>query len=143
MPDYKEDQIQEIFAHYDESTHQQLGELSSEFHKIVGGDLATGLFVIRGGFVETLHECVELFSSLGESKALKSIAQITKGFSGTVLDLINIVEIAHNYCYLHGIFADGIGRSRQVLDQLRRDCKSQLTAFNQQLILENVYFSLR
>ena len=143
-PQFGSDQVSDILMYFAQTHHLENFEQNlPRLQKITREDLALGLFLIRGNFVSHLFDCLELFSETKLDAGLKKAAQISKGFHGSVLDFINLIDIAYNYCYRTRGVAKGSSKYREILNNLRKDTKSQLTAFNQQLILESVFLNLR
>ncbi len=143
-PHFNSDQVSDILEYFArEHDLENMTEGLQRLQNIIRDDLAVGLFLIRGNYVGHLFDCIHLFSDTKLAEGLKKVAQISKGFKGSVLDFINLIEIAYNYCYRTLGVADGSGKYREILNNLRQDSKSQLTAFNQQLILESVFLNLR
>ena len=143
-PQFETQQVSDILLFFAQAYElENLEQDLQRLQEIIRGDLAIGLFLIRGDYVGSLFECLELFSEDKLDVGLKKVAQISKGFQGSVLDFINLIEIAYNYCYRTRGAADGSSKYRGILNNLRQDSKQQLTAFNQQLILESVFLNLR
>ena len=143
-PQFQSQQVSDILLYFAKAYElENLEQDLDNLQKIIRGNLALGLFLIRGNYVSGLFDCLDLFSEKKLDVGLKKASQISKGFQGSVLDFINLIEIAYNYCYRTTGVADGSSKYREILNNLRKDSKSQLTAFNQQLILESVFLNLR